>query len=789
MKRKKVITGISTVLAALALVVGTAFTANAAGVEEEKILEVSENETLTQLGEGVPTINVQTYASKTTTKYVVSLSDSVPWGSILYLNVYPENMKRESLTGEWVVDKNGNEYFKANSSYTVSPGQNNEMTLYADDLYPGVNNIEAYIYDYQNNTVNVSKVTVRTASIKVPLEFTPATSVKSTSVEMKFTSNPYITGYEIYRKVENKGYRKIAKISKDTFKDTGLTSKTKYNYKVRPYYRSPFTNKTTYGSYQTFYCTTNGSALNLKHSVSGKKVKLSWKKVSNVVKYEIYRTEWDSYATQEEKTGKITNGFSGYQLLKTLKKSKTSYTDSKTTAGKSYTYLVKAILKNGKTSYSIQQSVNVNLAFGTPVINTQVESANGDKKVTWNTVYGATGYDIQKYENGKWVSEAVVKSSAKSYVFKAPIVTKSSDSREIQYRVYAVKGKTYSDGALYVTTRANLGVITNVSVKAAKNGIQVSWPAVKNAAYYQVYRVQAGALKQNKDKNIYSILDWNGSKTLVREYVGITTNLQELTEQEKLEKNLPAANRYFYQNYSYSQTKIPGNQTSVLDYSGVIYSEENACSASQPQWNQVEYTYADGIVPMDRAKNVGPQSGVAYQYVVVAYAADAKVANQYNEWEVNNLKVEGARFVFDTVNHTYTATTQTVWNYAYLSTVGCKKLNTATFTAVNAPSKLKSKNITVKSKKTGQATITIKNVTGVTEYRIYRSTKKKGTYLCIDTIKAKFNKKPKKNKTTYTDKKLKSGKTYYYKIVAIKSNEALADVCSPASAVKKVKVK
>lgn len=787
--RKRLVTGISTVLAALALVFGTVFTANAADIESGGILEVSEHESLNQMGEGIPSLSVQTYASKKTTRYVISLSDSVPWGSILYLNVYPENMKRESLTGEWVVDKNGNEYFKADSQYTVSPGQNREMTLFADDLYPGVNNVEAYIYDYQNNTVNPAKVTVKTAQIRVPLEFTPDTSVKPTSVEMKFISNPYITGYEIYRKVENKGYRKIAKISKDTFKDTGLASKTKYNYKVRPYYRSPFTNKTTYGSYQTFYCTTNGSALNLRHSVSGKKVKLSWKKVSNVEKYEIYRTEWYSYATQEEKAGGINNGFSGYQLLKTLKKSKTSYTDSKATAGKSYTYLVKAILKNGKTSYSIQQSVYVNLAFGSPVINTQMESANGDRKVTWNPVYGATGYDIQKMENGKWVSESVVKASTKSYVFKAPVVTKSSDSRETQYRVYAVKGKTYSDGALYVTTRANLGVITNVSVKAEENGIRVSWPAVKNAAYYQVYRVQAGALKKNKDKNIYSIMDWNGSKTLVREYVGITPNLQELTQQEKLAKNLPEANRYFYQNYSYSQTKIPGNQTSVLDYAGVIYSEEKACSASQPQWNQVEYTYADGIVPIERAKKVGPQSGVAYQYVVVACAADAKVANQHNEWEINNLKMEGARFVFDTVNHTYAATTQTVWNSTYLTTVGCKKLNTATFTAVNAPKKLKTKSITVKSKKAKQVTITIKNVKGVTEYRIYRSTKKKGAYMCIDTIKAKFHKKAKKNKTTYTDKKLKSGKTYYYKIVAVKSNEALADVCSAPSAVKKVKVK
>lgn len=787
MKRMKVLTGISTALFALALVVGIKTPVNAA--EKKGVETASEVSAINEVGEGVPSINVKTYATGNTTKYIISLSDSVPWGSILYFNVYPEGMKRESLTGDWVVDKSGHEYFKADSAYTIKEGQNREVTLYANDLYPGTNNVEAYVYGYQNNTVNVSKITIRTAVIKVPLEFTPATSVKSTSVEMKFTSNPYITGYEIYRKVENKGYRKIAKISKDTFKDTGLTSKTKYSYKVRPYYYSRFTNKTSYGSYQTFTCTTNGSALNLRSSVSGRKVKLSWKKVANATKYEVYRTEWDSYATQEEKNGRVNNGFQGYQLLKSLKKSKTSYTDSKTVAGKYYTYLVKATLKNGKTTYAIQQSVNVSMAFGQPIVNTEVEAANGNKTITWNPVYGATGYEIQKLADGKWITEKVVSASTKTYVFKAPVVTDANSSTYTNYRVYAVKGSTYSDGALNVTAFANLGVITNVAVKSTTNGIQVSWSKVNNASYYQVYRVQAGALKLNKDKNIYSILDWNESKTLVREYVGITAAPQELTVQEKTAKNLPAASRYFYQNYRYSQVKIPANQTTILDFAGVIYSEESACSASQPQWNQVEYTLADGIVPADRAKSVGPQSGVAYQYVVVAYLAKQKTANQYDEWAKANLKVEGARFVYDTTSHTYTPTTQPVWESAYLSTAGCRKLNTATFTAVNAPSKLKSKNITVKSKKAKQVTITIKNVTGVTEYRIYRSTKKKGTYLCIDTIKAKFNKKPKKNKTTYTDKKLKSGKTYYYKIVAVKSNEALADVCSAPSAVKKVKVK
>lgn len=66
-------------------------------------------------------------------------------------------------------------------------------------------------------------------------------------------------------------------------------------------------------------------------------------------------------------------------------------------------------------------------------------------------------------------------------------------------------------------------------------------------------------------------------------------------------------------------------------------------------------------------------------------------------------------------------------------------------------------------------------------YKVYRSTKKKTGYKCIATLK-------KASKVSYTDKKVKSKKVYYYKVRAYRKN-GKKTVYSGYSPVKKVKVK
>ena len=98
-------------------------------------------------------------------------------------------------------------------------------------------------------------------------------------------------------------------------------------------------------------------------------------------------------------------------------------------------------------------------------------------------------------------------------------------------------------------------------------------------------------------------------------------------------------------------------------------------------------------------------------------------------------------------------------------------------TAYKAKVKLNS----VKNTKGRKAVLKWKKVKNADGYVVYRATKKNGKYAAVKTIN-------KGKKVTFTNKNLKKGKTYYYKIKAYKKvngKKALGQF----SAVKSVKIK
>lgn len=77
--------------------------------------------------------------------------------------------------------------------------------------------------------------------------------------------------------------------------------------------------------------------------------------------------------------------------------------------------------------------------------------------------------------------------------------------------------------------------------------------------------------------------------------------------------------------------------------------------------------------------------------------------------------------------------------------------------------------------------LTWKKVKGADGYEIYRATSKKGKYQKIKTLK-------KGTIVSYTDGKAKKGKTYYYKVRAVKMPENIGERnCFKCSALWKIK--
>ena len=89
--------------------------------------------------------------------------------------------------------------------------------------------------------------------------------------------------------------------------------------------------------------------------------------------------------------------------------------------------------------------------------------------------------------------------------------------------------------------------------------------------------------------------------------------------------------------------------------------------------------------------------------------------------------------------------------------------------------------VSLKSSTKKQMKVSWKKVSGASGYEIYRATSKSGKYTKVTTIK-------KGSTTNYTDKKLTSGKTYYYKVRAYRTVDG-KKVYSSYSDIKSKKVK
>ena len=270
-------------------------------------------------------------------------------------------------------------------------------------------------------------------------------------------------------------------------------------------------------------------------------------------------------------------------------------------------------------------------------------------------------------------------------------------------------------------------------------------------------------------------------------------------------KKLDEKKSYHYQNYSYARDVFPAGTTSILDYCGELYCSNYNNAPVEDIRNKfdskgrtsivksanLKYTY-DPIVDDDDVVDSDLKAGISYTYYIVAYMATPKTKVDYDNLSQMSddyvLKLNTTVSAYnqkDTVaslneyGQEQTLVTADDFKYAK-STVGCKSLGTATFTNVNAPSKPTLKK--VKASK-GKVTVTIKKkVKNADYYKVYRATKKKGKYTSVGVTKNAKTLKVVDNSTT-------KGKTYFYKVVAVKKNEANGEVESKVSAIKKVKAK
>lgn len=538
-----------------------------------------------------------------------------------------------------------------------------------------------------------------------------------------------ITGYQFAKKIGSK-WVTVETQTDNVYEDKGLAKNTAYDYRVRAYSYNKKTNKTLWTDWYYVNATTWGSTLDFKAAAaSASSVKLTWKAITGAEGYEVYREDTDSYARNHGQDVYDEN-FATSKLIKTITKQKTkTYTDKGLNKLGSYTYSIRAYKTIGKQKiYLNSSSRSVSLRAGDlswSDLSSYVNAA-GKTVVTWPKKTGIKGYYVEKYDpaTSDYVRVKTLKATATSNTFdQIPV---GSDS--IQYRIRPYDAKAVYSGqtiTVYPTLAAPAGV------KAAKTaeGVKITWSAVAGADYYKVYRTTSSDYSYDKTRKTYNY--YGDSKAVYDAAINLEGCYPELESEGTEVRSLG----------TYKTTQIKG--TSVEDKT-LTYKTRSTDANGDEVVVGVDGSGNKIYAVEDAIYVEGPEPGFVYYYYVVAYAKDSNGA-------------------VDTGTVSSASTKAAMINYT----------NQAAGKATTIAS--------VKSKKKGQVTVTVKKASGIKGYAIYRSDKKKGTYTLVGTIDAK--------KTSFTDTTATSKKTAYYKVATFVEGEQKANIYSAKSAPKSVKVK
>lgn len=526
-------------------------------------------------------------------------------------------------------------------------------------------------------------------------------------------------GYTVYRAIgASTSFAEIGSVGAGElqYTDNSVSAGTTYSYKVGAY--RTVNGSRVYGEYSDA-CTVKPmpASTTLRSDVKGKKsIKLTWDTVGGADGYAIYR----KVSGQEE-----------FKNIKTVAGgSKASYTDKSVKTGTKYVYKVRAYCNanGGKVwgDYSNETTVTPTIAAPSEinVSNTSYNSITID----WSKVSDADGYKVLRATslNGNYKTVATIKASSKrTYTDK-----KLSFGKTYYYKVCAyttISGKKVNGVYSEVKEISAVAPATTVKSEAAgATAIKLTWSKValpsKNSGY-NIYQVENGKSKKVKGCNYKTT-----SYTV---------------------KNLVPGVKYTFKVVPYvknsSGKTVLGLDSNLLTTTTKLLpvtiekAESNADGSMKLTWKATADAGEDTYVIYRATSKKG------------SYSSVGSVARQngVSEYSFEDGSVSFGKKYYYKIMCTRTLADGTVMKSKYSA---IKKATAAPA----APSLTVSADGSEKLKLTWKK-VKVSSGSYVSGYAIYRSNTEKGTYKKIKTINS--------GKTTsYTDKGLTTGNTYYYKI-------------------------
>jgi uncharacterized repeat protein (TIGR02543 family) len=371
----------------------------------------------------------------------------------------------------------------------------------------------------------------------------------------------------------------------------------------------------------------------------------------------------------------------------------------------------KQVSASASYSFAVTKARSLKAEFakiGSPAL-TAKSSGYNSIKLTWTKVTGAKGYALYRATSSGGTYSKIKTLTGTSYTNTGLTTGKTY---YYKVRAYCVAGSatTYGSYSSYKYAKPVPATPTLTAKPAGYNSIKLAWTSVSGRTGYALYRATSKTGKYSKIKTLTGTSYTN---------TGLTTGK---TYYYKVRAYRKAGSATAYGSYSSVKSAKPVPATATL-------------TAKSAGYNGVRLTWT----------SVPGRTGYAL------YRATSKTG------KYTRIKT--------LTGTSYTNTGLTTGKTYYFKVRAYRKAGSAitygSYSSVKSAKPVPSKTVSVKAARASSSSIKLTwgAVSGAARYQVYRATSKTGKYSMIATT----------SNRSYTNKGLKTGKYYYYKVRAYRS--------------------
>lgn len=390
-------------------------------------------------------------------------------------------------------------YNSKTKKYSTKVGTTSKTSCNIKKLSPGSNNLYSVVA-YKV----VAKKTYKSGlskSVRLLTKPSKVAKVKLSDrrddmVKLSWSKTSGADGYNIYTyNSDTKKYTKRGTTTKTSYTIKNLKDATKYQFVVRAYAKasSVYSHGAISSKITTYTRPDSVPKFNQVKTNTENSLTLSWKKPRKVSGYRIYLFNVDT---------------ENWDMVGDVGASTTSYKVSNLKAGEAYDIQVRTYIydENKKRLYDCNFDIKELITMPSPVSTLSAAISKIKEKeltLSWNEVYGASGYYIEKYDTSKGKYIRLDKTTKTSYTVKGLEGVTSYKFRVISYKIYNNNNKEYTSNSEVknITVMTKLGNPNNLKVSdKTSSSISFSWDKVNNATGYNVYIYNADGTKIKEDK-------------------------------------------------------------------------------------------------------------------------------------------------------------------------------------------------------------------------------------------------------------------------------------------------